>query len=56
MKKATVPSEGDDFLDEASIAELERTLAQSREDTAAGHFVLESPAAHVARIPNKVAP
>ena len=50
MKKTSVASEGDDFLDEAIIAELERALAESREDIAAGRFVIESPAAHVARI------
>ena len=41
---------GEDFLDEAVIAELERALAASRDDIAAGRFVIESPAAHVARI------
>lgn len=56
MKKATVPSEGDDFLDAAIIAELERALAVSQADIAAGRFVVESPEAHVARILNKVAP
>ena len=50
MKKASVTSEGEEFLDEAIIDELERALAQSRDDIAAGRFVIESPAAHVARI------
>lgn len=50
MKKAAVPPEGDDVLDEAIIADLERALAESRADVAAGRFVIESPAAHVARI------
>ena len=56
MTKASVPSEGEDFLDEAIIAELERALAESRADIAAGRFVIESPDAHVARILKKVAP
>ena len=56
MKRTSVTSEGDDFLDEAIIAELERALAESRKDVAAGRFVIESPEAHVSRILNKVAP
>ena len=56
MKNAPVPSKGEDFLDEAIVAELERALAASRADIAAGRFVIESPEAHVARILNKVGP
>ena len=55
MKKVSVPLQNDDFLDDAIIAELERALAASRADIAAGRFVIEAPAAHVARILNKVA-
>ena len=53
MKKTSVPSNGEDFLNEAIIAELERALAASDEDIAAGRFVIESPEAHVARILNE---
>ena len=56
MKKAPSLPVGEDFLDEAVIAELERALAESRKDIAAGRFVSESPEAHVARILKKVAP
>ena len=56
MKKTSVLAEGEEFLDEAIIADLERALAESREDIAAGRHVIESPAAHVARILNKAAP
>ena len=56
MTKAKVQSERDGYLDETIIAELERALADSREDVAAGRFVIESPEAHVARILNENAP
>ena len=56
MKNLLVQTSSEEFLDETTISDLEYALAQSREDIAAGRFVVETPAAHVARILNKVAP
>lgn len=50
MKNPSVPSEEEDFLDEAVIVDLERALVESRKDIAEGRFVIESPGAHVDRI------
>ena len=56
MKKTAVLTEGKEFLDEEIIADLEFALAESREDIAAGRFVVESPEAHVARIVMDITP